>query len=222
MRQVKSRTQRRMERKQAMVLLALVLAVSLVSFTLGVMVGRGGPERTAQPSAATRRMPVSQLPTQPPASAAPAAAPAAAPEAKVNLTFFDTLPKGEEPPLGSGINLPPQEEGEKPAAEKPETSTGPPPASQPSRPSPASPPPAAAEGSYLVQTASFRSAEDALTLQKRLAQKGYAAFVQSADLGEKGVWTRVFIGPFPSKEEAQAVVRRLQKEERLSGLVKKR
>ncbi len=128
MRDVKSRSQRRMEKRQALVLLALVLVVSLVSFTLGMMVGRGvAPKPVAQETpAAAVRMPV----TAPP-SAPPAAEPAATGEeaGKVNLTFYDTLPKGEEPPLGSGINLPPREGGlpaGQPAAEEQKGSPPPP------------------------------------------------------------------------------------------------
>ncbi len=57
--QIISRTQRRMEKKQALVLLALVLGVSLVSFTLGVMVGKGRSlETPVQSSAAPERLPV--------------------------------------------------------------------------------------------------------------------------------------------------------------------
>ncbi len=240
MRDVKSRSQRRMEKRQALVLLALVLVVSLVSFTLGMMVGRGvAPKPVAQEApAAAVRMPV----TAPP-SAPPAAEPAATGEeaGKVNLTFYDTLPKGEEPPLGSGINLPPREGGlpaGQPAAE--EQKGSPPPAKVEARPK-ATPPtepaakapappktastPAATsggEGSYVVQVASFRSAEDALALQGRLAKKGYRAYLQDVDLGSKGVWTRVYIGFYPSAEAAQPVAKRLQEEEKLSPMVRKR
>lgn len=214
-RQVVSRTQRRMEKKQAMILLVLVLAVSLVSFTLGVMVGRGGSRTTAaaEPEPSPARLSVAQVPpTQKPESApADAAAPKPGPE---SLTFYDTLPKGEQPPMGSGINLPPAQEA---AAQVKEAAS-----EQKVSATQAAPPPAASGGSYVVQAASFRQAEEARSLQARLADKAYAAFTEEADLKEKGVWHRVYIGPFATSAAAAEVVARLKAEERLSALVKRR
>lgn len=212
-RQVLSRTQRRMEKKQAMVLLLLVLAVSLVSFTLGVMVGRGGAPEPAPPSP---RLPVAPAPPAPTVET-PAEAPASGPEV---LTFYETLPKGDQPPLGSGINLPPAQEAPAAAASQART----PAPVQPPEPPQAKPaePVAAPAGSYVVQVASFREAADARALQERLVGKGYAAFSEAVALPEKGTWHRVFAGTFADAAAAEGVVARLQAEEKLSALVKRR
>ncbi len=222
-----SGSQRRIERKQAVILLVLLLGVSLGSFALGVMVGHSGKRDGATQSVDSgQRIPVTRSVPQ---SAPPAAAPEKAPAD--NLTFYDTLPKGEQPPLGSGINLAP--------APAPEASTKPAPAvtkqaapavSSPrevaTKPAPAQPaavrPAAVAAGAYLVQAASFRQAEDANALREGLAKKGYATFTEKADLGEKGVWHRVFIGPFPDSTLAGQAAARLQAEEKLSGMVRRR
>jgi DedD protein len=232
--QVVSRTQRRMKKKQALILLGLILAVALVSFSLGILVGRNGsrgtsPAPTRVPAAT--RLPVA--PTQPTAGSAPAAAPAAGQD---KLTFYDTLPKGKQPPLGSGINLPPKSSPQgspsvPAAADSGASATPPAPraVTQPAPPLPAAKetpqraaPTAAAAGAYLVQVASFQKAGDARALKKRLAAKGYPTFTRQADLGHKGIWHRVFVGPYTDSAAASRAVKRLKAEEKLSAIVKKR
>lgn len=259
LRQPVSRSQRRLEKKQAVILLGLILAVSLVSFALGVLAGRGSVRPVAQ-----TRQPVTYPLPAPPRAGGPAA------EGGDNLTFYDALPKGEQSPLGSGINLPPKSTA--PVAAEP---VPPPPPQEsvfavapesqarlasPSEPAPAAraetstpapvstkasplaptvakanaarvaapapvktaPVPAATDGAFVVQAAAFREATDARGLQARLAGKGYAVYTQEANLGEKGVWYRVFVGPYPSASAAETAVRRLKAEEKLSAMVKKR
>ncbi len=243
--QIKPRSQRRMEKKQTLLLLILVLAVSLVSFSLGVMVGRNGPSTpvaTQTPAAAApTRMPIAKQAANP---EAPAAAPKASAQGKEKLTFYDTLPKGNAPPMGSGINLPPGQktpEKEKAASAAPvaaHQATAPPAPAAENKSVAATPQeqkPAAAPGtretskpvvkpagSIVVQVASFRRAEDAAALRQRLIGKGYTVFIRKADLGAKGVWNRVFVGPFASSIKADRVADRLTAEERLSVLVKRR
>jgi cell division septation protein DedD len=251
-RQLATRSQRRLEKKQAVVLLALVLVVSLVSFALGVLVGRSsaGPVVAVAPPQAVR-LPVAEA--VPPTAAAPVAGERPAD----SLTFYDSLPKGGQAPLGSGINLRPARvpaplatapapaESAKPsaAAAVPVVTT-----SMPAKTDVPAPPPAkaaapvakaaapvakaaapvakaaapAAAGGYLVQAAAFRGNEDAKRLQAKLARKGYAAFTEEVQLGAKGVWYRVYVGPFATAGAADAVVSRLKAEERLTALVRKR
>ena len=232
-RQTWSRSERRLERRQVLFMLVLVAAVALASFALGVMVGRGGKdERMADGSSSPRqRIPVAapaDSPAEPPAeSPAGESGVAEAPQEKApDLTFYDSLPRGEQAPLGSGINLPPEKE--EPAAD---TSVPPKAAAEKAtakRPSPpASPAPTAAgtavgTARFVVQAASFSRPDDAGVLQARLVKKGLDAYVQQADLGSKGIWYRVFVGPLPSAQAAEKVVTRLKAEENLSALVRKR
>lgn len=214
-----SRSQRRMEKKQALILLALVLGVSLISFTLGVMVGKGSEQAPVAAAPTPERLPV------PPPQDPPATVPAP-------LTFYETLPSGEQPPLGSGINLPPKEK----AAVKtvaPVTAPAPAPTPTPVKAAAAAtaspaPTPVPGKGSaaaagvkWLVQTASFQEVGEARKLQERLAVKGYAVLIQEADLGPKGKWYRVIVGPYPSQTDADQTAARLKSEEKLSALVRR-
>ncbi len=226
-RQMVTRSERRMEKKQAIILLFLVLGVALVSFVLGVMVGRGSSPKTVTAEIVETR---ERLPVAPEKPETEPQEPVQAPEKSADasrLTFYDTLPKGDQTPLGSGINRPPQ------SKEKTESITvqvkapeKPAPVKVESRPEPAAPPtepqPAAAEGRFVVQVASFQKSEDAKGLSSRLGQKGYQAFTQQADLGAKGIWHRVLVGPFVDNRSAAQTVERLKAEEKLSAIVKKR
>jgi DedD protein len=43
-----------------------------------------------------------------------------------------------------------------------------------------------------------------------MVAKGYAAFVEQADLGAKGVWHRVYAGPFSTRQDADRAVAALK------------
>jgi len=246
----KTRTQRRMEKRQAIILLVLVLVVSLASFTLGVIVGRRGAERDfAHKLKQTEKVLVAQAP-------APAPVPVQKPEVdpetggeeiadspveeETKLSFYDNLAK-EAAPLGSGINLAP--EAEKPATE----AVIKPPVDLPEQPivkkdaqvaktplpEAASPPPAddvaemknqsmprvVEKGSHAVQVGSFNSASDAIALKQKMLDKDYPAFVVEADLGAKGLWYRVRIGPYADVAKAKEALKILEDKEQMKGFV---
>jgi len=213
---VVSRTQRRIERKQLVLAVILTLTVAGVSFSVGVMYGKSGvtPEGIAE--AENSRLPASTQVEPPPKPIEEAAA-----EKPEQLTFYDNLPKGKQAPLGSGINLPPEQKADSPGAVKKAKVA---PASPPSKPLPKTEakPPASSAGAFVVQVASFRTGEDAAKLAGRLKTYGLTVFVETADLGEKGVWHRVLSGPFPSRENADKAVDFLRKKERLSAIVRQR
>lgn len=217
MRDHKPRVSKSQEYKQVVGLLILVLAVAAVSFSLGVVVGKRSGSSLVQSDGASTRKQVEATQQLAKDGASPEDAP------KVNLTFYDTLPKGEETPLGSGINPPPPTEDkpqpaatETPAAAKPEA------VKQASPPEEKAKPPSMTSGEYVVQVASFRSEPDARTMQTRLLGKGHRAFLQRVDLAEKGVWTRVYIGFFNSKDAASRVAERLKTEDKLTPMVRRR
>jgi DedD protein len=235
-----------MEKKQAIILLFLVLAVSLVSFSLGVMVGRGGGDK---PAGKPELQPIPPQPTglapelQKPAGNAPgqlnvASQSGAAAEAMTvpdkpadTLTFYETLPRGDQP-LGSGINLPPD------TADKSVETLAAPTKEIPSNSQPATTrtadktvtarvpaverPAVTGAGSYVVQVASFKDAAAAAKFEQRLTAKGYQMFVEPADLGSKGIWHRVYAGPFADKLAAERIAGRLLQQEKISPLVRKR
>jgi len=49
---------------------------------------------------------------------------------------------------------------------------------------------------YYLQAGSFRDTGDAENLKAKIAMLGIKAYVQSANLSEKGMWHRVRVGPF--------------------------
>ncbi len=275
--QILSRSQRRHEQKQTVLVLALVAVVALLSFLAGIMVGRSmappPPPVAAAPTPAPR-LPVPPPPAAvaapvevPPASApAPTKAPSAASARVDQLSFYDSLAKGEQAPLGSGINLPPPGAIPPPepmadVVEKPAPVAAPnkttattktsdkgaaPPAvkvdskaeSKAAGSKPVSPAskvevktaskPAAkvaakpTAGSYVIQAASYHKAQEAADLSRKLARKGYTPFVEAVDLGSKGQWHRVYVGPFSNVAAADKVAKRLKSEERLAPVVRKR
>lgn len=226
--QISSRSKRRMEKRQAVWMLSLVLVVSLISFGLGIMVGkRGTPPMTQQENPAlVTRLPISPEPAEE-KEAAPAPAASEQAAKSPHLTFYETLAETQKQPLGTGINLPPQTQ---PTAVKP---AEPPVEKQPDAQQRPSTPPVtvaapgdvaktevAASAGYVVQTGSFKRPEDAERLRSQLTVKGYEVFIQQADLKEKGVWYRVLLGPVASKNEAEALAADLKKRERLAGFVR--
>ncbi len=244
----KTRTQRRMEKRQAIILLVLVLAVSLVSFTLGVMIGRRGAERdlayqqsqaekvlVAEAPATTLPAPKEQGPAVDVRSPQVAGQPVAEAEGEdPRLSFYDDLAK-ETVPLGSGINVaPPKEEAPveppiplpeqpivKKAAEKAVAvaAAAPAPAARPT-PAPAQGLPAAvAGGSHAVQVGSFSAPKDANALRQKLVKLDYPAFVVEADLGAKGRWYRVRVGPYADADQAKVAQAVLEKREKIKGFV---
>lgn len=78
--------------------------------------------------------------------------------------------------------------------------------------------PGAGDYAYAVQLASFSDARNAKALERRLAQKGYAAFTSSADGGSQSL-TRVYVGPLGDAAEAKSMRERLRRETKLEGLV---
>ncbi|OEU60532.1 MAG: hypothetical protein BA870_03955 [Desulfuromonadales bacterium C00003094] len=239
--QVVSRSQRRMEKKQTLFMVSMLLVVGLVCFFLGVMVGRSGEQSLV----AEERLPIqkplaaTQGEVSEPKIEANPATPATSDEMQnPQLTFYDTLAEGQQNALGSGINLPPEPITSEPAPEpisKPPIKTvepvkvvvTPKPIAKPALPVAPKPvvskPAGVASGSYLVQVAAVKQREGADGLRDRMKKKGYTAFVEAADLGAKGVWYRVYAGPFSSKVDADQAVRSL-KADRISSapLVKRR
>ena len=174
---VVSRTQRRIERKQLMLIVVLIIAVAVVSFSLGVMFGqRDVPSQglTAEVNSSTPAK-VTQVAPPPPPQAE------AALEKPERLTFYDNLPKGNQAPLGSGINLPPKQP-KKAVQAKPERIV-----KQAEVKSVAAStkkpivPTVSTEGSFVVQIASFRTGDDAKGLAARLKLYKLSTFTETAD-----------------------------------------
>jgi cell division septation protein DedD len=68
-----------------------------------------------------------------------------------------------------------------------------------------------ASGDYVVQTAAFRSEEEARDEYRKLRDKhggliaSYGPLIQKADLGSRGVYYRLRLGPIDSKGAASSL-----------------
>jgi len=72
---------------------------------------------------------------------------------------------------------------------------------------------------FTLQIASLRNGDNALNLARELQQKGYASRVEKVNMGASGVWYRVRIGGFASREEGQAFAQEFLAKESMQGVV---
>ena len=68
------------------------------------------------------------------------------------------------------------------------------------------------EKKLTIQAASFKDPKDADKMMEKLKKKGYPAYRIIGVVPEKGVWYRVRIGYYGSRTEAEATMKKLQKE----------
>jgi len=154
-------------------------------------------------------------------TAAPANAtspPPLAGQAEAPLSFYKTLPSGQKSAvLGSGINAREQkdEKAKQPLqaaipanVTKPATA-----AATPDKPAPAAEKPAAKSehGGFSVQVASYSLKSEAETVRSKLAGKGYNAYINESNQGDKGTWYRVRVGRKLESEAAKELAGKLGK-----------
>ena len=72
---------------------------------------------------------------------------------------------------------------------------------------------------FSLQICSFRNRLKAEKIVEELKREGYPGYVVSKDLGEKGVWFRVRIGEFETKEEAEEIEQKVKQEYKDSFIV---
>lgn len=209
--------------KQLVFLFMAASVVAGVIFLLGVFVGRGvRVERgtIAQAAALSEapvpdvvRMPIAAVEAAPPATDPTAAVPPAPVD---DLSYFDRLDKDVRDADKARRNTPPAVENVTPQKTSPEKS----PAKKASGDASATLPSAsdAPGDGYAVQVAALNVRSEADAIVKRLASKGYAAYVQVPSGGGGSVF-RVRVGMFRSRREAETVAARLEKEERITPWV---
>jgi cell division protein FtsN len=76
-------------------------------------------------------------------------------------------------------------------------------------------------GSHVLLCGSFQSREKALKQASKIKAKGYMPFVEKADLGTKGLWYRIKIAGFISKDAAEKARDELNKSLHLAAIVSK-
>lgn len=209
--------------KQLVFLFMATMVVSVVIFLIGVFVGRSvraqqAADHLADPTAAL----AASAPAPAPAASAPATADAGpqaveppSPPAESDELSYKKRLEGD----ASAEHLKPAGPGQQPAPAR----TPPPPSTTPVAASNAAAPAAAATagsvgtpqpGTWVIQVHALRDRTTAAGIVRRLASKGYPAFLVAA--GPPTGTYKVQIGRYKDRDEAMKVIDRLKKEEQFN------
>ena len=200
-------------------LVFLFMAVTVIGvgiFLMGLLVGRG-VLATRGPAGASAALENTTEPPPPPSSASGASttSPATAGE---KLSYAERLGSQEPAKEQLKAEAPPAVPPTPRAESEPAPSTAKPAAAATAKPSTPAPAPVAAASTepagagFAIQVAALREREEADVIVKRLAGKGYPAYVVAPAKGQPSVF-RVRVGKYKERREADTVAARLQKEE---------
>ena len=207
------------------------IVILVTVFLLGLQVGRGVLLARGAPGADAAAAANEAEPPPPPASASPGSSTSPATAAE-KLSYAERLGATDAPKETLKPNATPGDtptpRSESPAtAAPPTTAPAPAPATKTASTTPAAtksvPPPAPtaapatksaepAGAGFAIQVAALRESDEADVIVKRLAGKGYPAYVVAPAKGQPSVY-RVRVGKFKDRREADSVAARLQKEE---------
>ena len=73
---------------------------------------------------------------------------------------------------------------------------------------------------FTVQISASRSQQQCYRVAAMLRRTGYPAFTGSLKLKDQGVWHRIFVGSFPTMEEAEKTRQSLEKDEITDSLIR--
>ncbi len=196
--------------KQLVFLFMTATVIAVVIFLCGVMVGRGVPTTGSRPIVAEGTSdPTSNIEGAPAVAASGTTAGASASSAE-QLTYAGRL---EDPtPVNEVLH-------EAAPATVSTAQTAPPAAPAPAKAAtPGHNPPPRADSTdppgngFVVQVAAVRQRAEADTIRRRLAGKGYPAFVSTPAASGPAVF-RVRVGKYDSRREAESIAGRLEREE---------
>ena len=212
--------------KQLVFLFMATMVVSVVIFLIGVFVGRNvraqqAADHLADPTAAlaaSAPAPTPTASTPSTADAGPQAAEPPSPPAESDELSYKKRLEGE----ASAEHLKPAASGQQPAATR---TPPPPPVTAPPVAASTTAAPAAATatsgsvgtpqpGTWVIQVHALRDRTAAAGIVRRLASKGYPAFLVSA--GPPTGTYKVQIGRYKDRDEAMKVIDRLKKEEQFN------
>jgi len=186
--------------KQLVFLFMAGTVVAVVIFLLGVFVGRGVRAEAGAVDPLVAQQQSTSVPDIPPvASSSGSDAPASASEELSYPTRLGTA------------DAPREILGDTPASSKAEARRVDPPPAPPARAAADVPGEPAGDG-FAIQLAALGKREEAESIVRRLAGKGYAAYMMAPPAGAPAVY-RVRVGKFKDRREAESVSTRLQKEE---------
>jgi len=203
---------------KALVFVFMAGVVILVTvFLMGLLVGRGVLATRGPAGAVTTAAAEVEPPAPPAAASGPSSTlPATAGE---KLSYAERL--GSAEPAKEQLKaaatpappaIPPTPKSESPAAPSGGSPSRPEVATAESRRSSPAPARAEAEAGFAIQVAAIREKDEADLMVKRLAAKGYPAYLVAPAKGAPTVF-RVRVGKYKDRREADTVAARLQKEE---------
>jgi len=217
------------------ILAASFTIASGIVFFLGILIGQGIEQRKLL----KREEPLVKIPVHPSAKGS-GASPGAS--AKEEITFYDTLAKGStgaqpsrvgspveiKPPgktpkqvgretkgVAQEVAVAPPQKAEEKAALKPERQKEPPAEKTPQAEETK---PETVVRVWAVQVNAYPNERDAKSLAKKLQDKGYDAYVVSADIRGK-TWYRVRVGRLASRQEAQELQETLKARENFTKAI---
>ena len=210
--------------KQLVFLFMAVVVILVGTFLMGLQVGRGVLAARGAPGTGGTVAVTEAEPPPPPSSASPGTSTSPATggeklsyaerlgsaEPQKEQLKADTAPAPPEaPPTPKAETPAPRPIAAKPAPAVAKATTAPAPAAAPPSTVASSEP---AGAGFAIQVAALREREEADTIVKRLAGKGYPAYVVAPAKGAPSVF-RVRVGKYKERREADSVAARLQKEE---------
>jgi len=224
--------------KQLIFLFMAATVVSVVIFLCGVMVGRGVRSGRGETSASAELETTAQAAAAPaPIAPAPAPASSAAPKGQANqptppVPDEDTSAYKDltsDKPKDIALATPAKAQAKpaatapapappKAAAEKAAVAEKVAPKPEPPAPVDKDKPAAVTSGGYAVQLTALRDRSEADAVVKRLAGKGYPAYVVNPLPGKPPVY-RVQVGRYQNRADADRIATKLQKEEQFSPWV---
>ncbi len=70
--------------------------------------------------------------------------------------------------------------------------------------------------SYIIHVSSYQNKENAIFDKVLLEKNDFSAFVKTVDLGSKGIWFRVLIGPYSNYNQAKNIANTITRKKLVS------
>lgn len=209
LREVKSRYEFQLDNKQLVFLFAGMVVILILAFLLGTLFGKNLYSiKAAAPAPAVEPAVEAPLALEGASAEAPAGVSPEEQAAKKLMAELAEQKLPSAPPGGPASPPTPAKKTEASAPAAPATPTSVPPAREP-EPAPQT----VGAGPYTIQLAASQNREEAEALKNKLVDKKYDAYVLKVEIPGKGLWYRVRVGHYQSREQAEKALRIIKSRE---------